>query len=68
MYFVPVVHRLQSDLEALPEEEGVEDPKKWEDLLISNSGLSRKLQTLMGDYIVMEGYFMREVRSFGSYF
>ena len=37
------------------------DSQKLKDSLISNSGLSRKLQTLMGDYIVMEGYFMREM-------
>lgn len=37
------------------------DPKKIKDALILNSGLSRKLQTVMGDFIQMEGYFMKEM-------
>lgn len=53
--------RLRTDLESLPKEERVEDPAAVEDRLISNCGLSRKLQTLTGDYILMEEYFMREM-------
>jgi len=37
------------------------DPTKLKDVLLSNSGLSRKLQTVMGDYVGMEGYFMKEM-------
>ena len=39
----------------------IADPDKLKDVLLSNSGLSRKLQTVMGDYVEMEGYFMKEM-------
>eukprot|EP00794_Sanderia_malayensis_P019155 gene19155-21075_t len=50
-----------TDLESIPEDERTEDAIAVEDRLISNCGLSRKLQTLIGDYILMEEYFMREM-------
>ncbi|XP_066927345.1 conserved oligomeric Golgi complex subunit 4-like [Clytia hemisphaerica] len=54
--------RIQSDLESIPEDERPEaDPDKLKDILLSNCGLSRKLQTVMGDYVEMEGYFMKEM-------
>ncbi|XP_057291059.1 conserved oligomeric Golgi complex subunit 4-like [Hydractinia symbiolongicarpus] len=52
---------VENDINSLPEDEVKKDLEKTCEMLISNSGLSRKLQTLMGDYIVMEGYFMKEM-------
>jgi len=53
--------RLKNDMEALPEDEKNKDMLNVEDHLLHNSGLSRKMQTLMGDYIIMECYFMKEM-------
>eukprot|EP00795_Rhopilema_esculentum_P001200 gene1200-15566_t len=53
--------RLRADLNGIQKEEMGEDLTALEARLISNSGLSQKLQTLIGDYIFMEEYFMKEM-------
>lgn len=61
LYLSFLRRRLKTDLESVPVNERKEDIATLEDRLISNSGLSRKLQTLIGDYLFMEEYFMREM-------
>jgi hypothetical protein len=54
--------RVAADLSSLPEEEKEgKDIASLESVLVSENDLNREMQTLMGEYVNMEGYFMREM-------
>ncbi|XP_032219195.1 conserved oligomeric Golgi complex subunit 4 isoform X2 [Nematostella vectensis] len=62
MYLRFLEKKIQADYENLPDEDVQEcaDVNKVLDKLINNSGVNRRMQELIGSYITMEEYFMRE--------
>ncbi|XP_068722014.1 conserved oligomeric Golgi complex subunit 4-like isoform X2 [Montipora capricornis] len=60
MYLKFIEKRIMDDIENIPEEEKNEETMGIQDKVISNCDLGRKMQELIGNYIYMEEYFMRE--------
>ncbi|XP_067054361.1 conserved oligomeric Golgi complex subunit 4-like [Acropora muricata] len=60
MYLKFIEKRIKDDIENIPEEEKPEEIMVIQEKVISNCELSKKMQELIGNYIYMEEYFMRE--------
>ncbi|XP_074617443.1 conserved oligomeric Golgi complex subunit 4-like isoform X1 [Acropora palmata] len=60
MYLKFIEKRIKDDIENIPEEEKTEEIMVIQEKVISNCELSKKMQELIGNYIYMEEYFMRE--------
>ncbi|CAH3192246.1 unnamed protein product [Porites evermanni] len=60
MYLKFIEKRISDDMENIPEMERTEELLGIQDKVISNCDLSRRMQELIGNYIFMEEYFMRE--------
>ncbi|CAB4036945.1 Conserved oligomeric Golgi complex subunit 4, partial, partial [Paramuricea clavata] len=60
LYFRFLKNQVVADMEVLPDENKPEDMQKFLEKLITDSGLSRKMQEIIGSYIIMEEFYMRE--------
>lgn len=60
MYLKFIEKRIKDDIENIPEEEKTEEIMIIQEKVISDCELSKKMQELIGNYIYMEEYFMRE--------
>lgn len=60
MYLKFIEKRIKDDIENIPEEEKTEEIMVIQEKVISDCELSKKMQELIGNYIYMEEYFMRE--------
>ncbi|XP_028391854.1 conserved oligomeric Golgi complex subunit 4-like [Dendronephthya gigantea] len=63
LYFRFLKKQVVADMEVLPDENKAEDMQKMLEKLITDSGLSRKMQEIIGSYIIMEEFYMRETVS-----
>ncbi|CAH3042416.1 unnamed protein product [Pocillopora meandrina] len=60
MYLQFLEKRIADDMANVPEEEKTEELLGIQDKVIANCELNRRMQELIGNYIYMEEYFMRE--------
>ncbi|RMX46539.1 hypothetical protein pdam_00021707 [Pocillopora damicornis] len=60
MYLQFLEKRIADDMVNVPEEEKTEELLGIQDKVIANCELNRRMQELIGNYIYMEEYFMRE--------